>query len=160
MEAIPILLTGIFVIFLFVISIIILFKGLIRKNKNEILLGIFSSFLIIVITSIVILDIKLISAPTQNEILGKYIISESNRFISETELKNYILELKENGEFTMSKNQSGILCERGKYEVDFDNKENEIGFKCGKGWSMKAIEWGIFGHKIVFRDGTRFEKFE
>ncbi|MWB92820.1 hypothetical protein GON26_00425 [Flavobacterium sp. GA093] len=86
--------------------------------------------------------------PSHKDLVGKYKIVHSDYNFPNPE--NYILELKENGTFSFTKNPAISLCSNGNYELDYKFEDNEISFQCGFGWSPAHIKRNFRGFEIEF----------
>jgi hypothetical protein len=82
--------------------------------------------------------------PSMADLAGKYKISTWDIGVDSP-----IIELKENGGFTLSKTTHG-LCLAGTYEITPEFEGCSISFRCSQLIACATIRKSLFGYKISF----------
>ena len=89
--------------------------------------------------------------PNNNDIIGAYKISKiTSSQIDKNNINKYFLTLHENGEFEMTKIPILNICEKGKYELDYNYEFNELTFQCGNQFSTAHIDTNVNNYEIEF----------
>lgn len=121
-------------------------KKIIGKRLMILPFGILATYIILFF-----LFQKISFNPNQNDIIGKYEISEvSNIEIKKTEFGKYNLVLKQNGEFYFENKPEIDICENGTYKYYKSGNESEVGFDCGNINSSAKIVSNLSSFKIEF----------
>jgi hypothetical protein len=94
---------------------------------------------------------KISFKPNQNDLIGKYEISEAHNIkIEKSEFGKYNLELKRNGEFYFTNKPEIDICESGTYKLYKSNNEIGIGFDCGSIYNTSQIVTSLWSFEIEF----------
>lgn len=141
---------------LLVLGLIILFIGLLKKNKKNttsnvglIILSIpLSIFLIYV--SYNYAHENFTQKPDDKDLVGVYYISETSGLISKSSYKSYRLEFNNDKTFYLTPTPHISICEKGKYGVAWEDEMNELSIQCEKGFSTAHIARSFSGFRIEF----------
>lgn len=149
------ILFAVFVLILtFVIGIVVLIFGKLRKNNNN---KLFNIGLKITLTPIILIATIIgygfirevfTSKPDKKDLVGKYVMSDAS-FIS-NEKEKYTLQFFNSGKYKITETPNIDLCENGEYDVDYQFDGNELSFKCDGGYRIASIDRGFGGYRIQF----------
>ena len=141
----------------FLVGFILMIVGKIQRRKPILKLGcifFLIPFSILIFTiAYKIVEKKRSENLTQNDLVGNYILINSNS-ANENKVQ---LKLYENGKFEISDLLANQICERGKYSL----YANEVWFRCDNHSSIAKIERGIINLnlKFNFHNADNNEKF-
>jgi len=89
--------------------------------------------------------------PTQLELVGKYHISQATvRNLSASTFNKYKLEFNRDSTFELTPTPNIDICDKGKYEVDYQFDYNEISFRCNNGIMPAHIDRHYGYYRIEF----------
>jgi hypothetical protein len=140
----------------FIVGIIILFVGLLKKDKRNSTTTkglIFMSIPIGIVAIVILYEFshdKFTKKPTDKDLVGVYHITDANSLISTNQYHSYTLEFKNDGTFYLTPTPNINVCETGKYFVDWQFKFNELSFQCDKGFTTAHIDRNFSGYRIEF----------
>jgi heme/copper-type cytochrome/quinol oxidase subunit 2 len=140
----------------FIIGVVILFVGHLKKDKKN---STIKTGLIITAIPLAVLAIlflydfardKSTKKPSDKDLIGIYHISEASGQIPKALYSSYRLEFKNDGTFYLSPTPKISVCENGKFTVDWQFDYNELSFQCDKAFTLAHIDRGFSGFKIEF----------
>jgi hypothetical protein len=89
--------------------------------------------------------------PTLAELVGEYHITEvTNLNFDKSTYDQYILKFESDSTFTLTPTPYIDVCDSGKYEVDYSFENNEIAYRCGKGYISGHIDRQFGDFRIEF----------
>lgn len=93
---------------------------------------------------------QVIDNPSQEDLIGTYIMIQADNGIPKSDYHKYVLELNADSSFNLTPTPGISLCSSGHYELDYNFEYNELSFQCGLGWTPKHIKRLVNGFEIVF----------
>lgn len=141
---------------LFILGLIILVIGLLKKNKRNtttkagiIILGI-PLFIFLIAFIYDFAHENFTKKPDKKDLVGVYFISETSGLIPKSSYKSYRLEFKNDGTFYLTSTPHINICENGKYGIAWQDEMNELSIQCEKGFTTAHIDRSFSGFRIEF----------
>jgi hypothetical protein len=153
-----------FFLFLFICLVLIIggslaFIGLISKNhrsliKTGFIIGSVPIGLLLITLFLTEVLNSFKHRPTPTELVGEYHITEvTNLKFDKSTYDQYILRFKSDSTFTLTPTPYIDVCNSGKYEVDYSFENNELTYRCGKGYISGHIDRQFGDFRIEFSVG-------
>jgi hypothetical protein len=146
----------------FVFGIAILIHNLIQKDRKGVVLGIVISCIPLIFIGVLFVKDFIFNViavkPESKDLVGVYKIINASEYIEKDNFSKNTLEFYPNGTFYLTRFDGCSICEKGKYEVDYEFENNELSFECNGNFQTAKIKRNLNDFQIVINLGSDFEE--